>query len=295
VLTAVAYRLDAHFEIADRAAYEADVAELACRAVEVGTRVARNLLAGTAAMRALFEGRFAEVAQLSAEAVTLSRGRADAATSHAARLSAISSEEGRWEEAIDHGREMAERCSGHSVAYARITTLQARSGDHDAARASLHKLTSADLAAVPRDHLWQGVLSDLAEASALLRAKEPAARIYDYLLPHSGLLPTAGGSMCRGVVDRFLAMLAATLGRLEVAAAHYETALELEDRMKARPLAARTRYWYARTLLKRSGPADHDHANRLLQEALTIAAELGMAPLATDSEALLRSPQRTIM
>jgi hypothetical protein len=34
-------------------------------------------------------------------------------------------------------------------------------------------------------------------------------------------------------------MLAATLGRLEDADAHYTTALELEDRMKARPLAAR--------------------------------------------------------
>jgi hypothetical protein len=97
------------------------------------------------------------------------------------------------------------------------------------------------------------------------------------------------------VVDRFLAMLAATLGRLEAAAAHYQTALELEDRMKARPLAARTRYWYARTLLERSGPADYDHASRLLHEARTIAEELGMAPLATDSDALLRSNQQTIM
>jgi tetratricopeptide (TPR) repeat protein len=294
VLTAMTYRLDANFEIADRAAYEADVAKLACRAAEVGTRVARNLLAGTEAQRALFEGRFAEVAQFSADAVTLSGGRADAATSHAARLSVISSEEGRWDEAIDHGREMAE-CCGHAVAYARITTLQARSGDQDAARAGLHKLTSADLAAVPRDHLWQGVLSDLAEASVQLGATEPAARIDDYLLPHRGLLPTAGGSVCRGVVDRFLAMLAATLGRLEAAAAHYETALELEDRMKARPLAARTRYWYARTLLERSGPADHDHASRLLREALTIAAELGMSALVTDSDTLLRSPQQTNM
>src|SRR5262249_14892154 len=128
VLTAVAYRVDAHFEIADRAAYDADVAELAGRAADVGTRMARNLLARTAAMRALFEGRFAEVEQFSADAVTLSRGRADAATSHAARLSVISSEEGRWEEAIDHGREMAERCSGHSVAYARITTPAGASG-----------------------------------------------------------------------------------------------------------------------------------------------------------------------
>jgi tetratricopeptide (TPR) repeat protein len=245
-------------------------------------------------MRALFEGRFAEVAQLSAEAVALSGVRADAVSAHAARMSLVSSEEGRLDEAIDRVREWAERCEGHSVAYARITTLQARSGDLEAARAGLHTLTSGDLAAVPRDHLWQGVLSDLAETCAQLRDTELAARIYDYLRPHLRLLPTTGGHMCLGAVDRFLGMLAATLGRLEEAVAHYEIALQLEERMKARPLAARTRYWYARALLERNGPADHDHACRLLLEALTTAEELAMPPLAADSGALLRSPQPTV-
>jgi DNA-binding SARP family transcriptional activator len=294
VLAAVAYSLDAHFEIADRTAYDTDVAELACRAAEVDTRMARNLLAGTGAMRALFEGQFGVVAQLSAEAVELSGGRADAVSAHAARTALVSSEEGRFNEAIDRVQEWAERTDGHSVAYARITTLQARSGDLDAARAGLHRLTSGDLVAVPRDHLWQGVLSDLAETSGHLRDIERAARIYDYLGPHRGLLPTTGGHMCFGAVDRFLGILAATLGRLEEAAGHYEAALELEERMKARPLAARTRYWYARALLERGGPADHDHASRLLQDALAIAEQLGMAPLATDSKALLRSPHPTV-
>jgi hypothetical protein len=99
--------------------------------------------------------------------------------------------------------------------------------------------------------------------------------------------------MCVGVVDRFLGMLAATLGRLDRAAGHFEAALGLEERMKARPLAARTRLSYARTLLERNGPADHDRASRLLHDALATAEELGMAPLVADCRALLQSPQPT--
>jgi predicted ATPase len=291
VLTAIAYRLDAHFELGNRAAYDADVDELECRSAQVGTRMAKNLLAMTGAMRALFEGRFAEVAPLSSEALALSGRRADALSAHAANMSELSNEQGHRDEAIARIREWAERCDGHSVAYARIATLQARSGDLGAARAGLRKLTSGDLAAVARDHLWHRVLSDLAETCAHLHDIEAAARIYDYLRPHQGHLPTTGGWMCVGVVDRFLGMLAATLGRLDDAAAHYKTALEVEERMKARPLAARTRYWFARTLLERNGPTDHDQASRLVHDTLATAEELGMAPLATDARVLLRTPQ----
>jgi hypothetical protein len=291
VLTAVAYRLDAHFELGDRAAYDADVDELEYRSAEVGTRMAKNLLAITGAMRALFEGRVAEVEPLSSEALALSGRRADALSAHAANVSEVCNEQGRLNEAIARIREWAERCDGHAVAYARIATLQARSGELDAARSGLDKLVSGDLAAVPRDHLWHRVLSDLAETCAHLRDTEAGAPIYAYLRPHVGRLPTTGGWMCVGVVDRFLGMLAATLGRLDDAAAHYATALEVEDRMRGRPLAARTRNWYARTLLERDGPTDHDRASRLLQDALATAEELGMAPLAADVGALIRSTQ----
>ena len=77
--------------------------------------------------------------------------------------------------------------------------------------------------------------------------------------------------MCLGAVGRFLAMLAATLGRPAEAAGYYETALGLEEGMNARPLAARTRYWYALTLLERGGPGDDDYASRPPQHARAIA------------------------
>ena len=67
-----------------------------------------------------------------------------------------------------------------------------------------------------------------------------------------------GGYLCVGAADRFLGMLAHTLGRLDDAAAHYTTALELEQRLKAAPLTARTRYWCAHTLHTRRAPTDEE-------------------------------------
>jgi hypothetical protein len=50
--------------------------------------------------------------------------------------------------------------------------------------------------------------------------------------------------------------------------------------MKARPLAARTRCWYARTLLERDAASDRDKATELLSASLATADEVGMTALA---------------
>ena len=56
---------------------------------------------------------------------------------------------------------------------------------------------------------------------------------------------------CYGAADRFLGMLAATLGDLEGAKRHFEDALELNRRMGARTWLAHTAYEYGRMLLRR--------------------------------------------
>jgi hypothetical protein len=73
-------------------------------------------------------------------------------------------------------------------------------------------------------------------------------------------------------------------GELQVLSGRYEEAVEsivegmgLEQGLRARPLLVRTRYWLARALLGRDGPAAEEHAAALAEEALTEATAMGMA------------------
>ena len=98
---------------------------------------------------------------------------------------------------------------------------------------------------------------------------------------HYDTLKDAQGTMLIGGIagDRLLGLLAATNGRLDEAAAHFEGALGLCTRAGFRPEHAWTACDYAETLLRRKGPGDDERAAALLDESLKIAEELGMRQL----------------
>ena len=74
-----------------------------------------------------------------------------------------------------------------------------------------------------------------------------------------------------------LGLLATTLGRWEDAERHFETALEVNERIGARSWLAHTRHDYAQMLTKRDGPGDAERARRLMSEARSAYRELGIA------------------
>ena len=80
---------------------------------------------------------------------------------------------------------------------------------------------------------------------------------------------------CYGAADRYLGMLAATLGESEAAQEHFERALQLNRRMGAPTWVAHTAYEYGRFLLADGG--DRAHAEALLGEAAALAEQIGMA------------------
>jgi DNA-binding CsgD family transcriptional regulator len=87
---------------------------------------------------------------------------------------------------------------------------------------------------------------------------------------------------CYGAADRYLGMLAATLGEAERAEEHFERALELNRRMGAATWLAHTGYEYGRFLLGR----DRERATALLGEAASLAGRIGMPALLARIEAL---------
>jgi DNA-binding CsgD family transcriptional regulator len=91
------------------------------------------------------------------------------------------------------------------------------------------------------------------------------------------------GVACYGAADRYLGMLAATLGDSDGAAGHFEAALHLNRQMGATTWLAHTAYEYGRMLL---GGGDRDRGERLLAEAVLIAETVGMPALLGRARAL---------
>jgi hypothetical protein len=79
--------------------------------------------------------------------------------------------------------------------------------------------------------------------------------------------------------DRFLGLLAHTMGNLDQAVQHFEDALAFCRNAGYRPEVAWTCCDYADTLLARNQPGDRQRAMSLLDESLAISRELGMRPL----------------
>jgi tetratricopeptide (TPR) repeat protein len=79
------------------------------------------------------------------------------------------------------------------------------------------------------------------------------------------------------------------LGRFEDAARYFEEALQMNERMGARPWLAHTQEGYARMLLRRNGQGDRERAEKLLSSAQATYHELGMRGDAANAAALART------
>ena len=71
-------------------------------------------------------------------------------------------------------------------------------------------------------------------------------------------------------------MLASTTGRWNDAARLFDDALEMNERMGARPWLAHTQEDYASMLIARNAPGDNERSRKLLELAFATYDELGM-------------------
>jgi DNA-binding CsgD family transcriptional regulator len=91
---------------------------------------------------------------------------------------------------------------------------------------------------------------------------------------------------CFGAADRFLGLLAATLGDHARAVDHFDRALAVNQRMGAATWTAHTLYDYGRTLRMRGRPGDAARAGELLTEAAALAGRLGLPAVLARARAL---------
>src|SRR5262249_29182985 len=153
-------------------------------------------------------------------------------------------------------------------------------GEREAAARDLAALGTEGFIELPRDGNWLPAMVNLAEVAHGVDDVGCARQLYELLRPHAASAVVVAAAVCLGSVERYLGMLAVTLGRLDAAAAHFEAALAAHIRLDAPVYRARTAFAYARLLRRRGKPGDARRAAALLADARATAEALGIgAPL----------------
>ena len=236
---------------------------------------------------ALSHGRFVEAAEQIEQAAVIG-GRAIAWSALATRriqLFMLRREQGTLagfeREIEDYPHEFPSPLM-HGAVLAHVYAQLHRTAD---AEALVRELTARDLSNWHVDEEWLVSVCLLAETCAMLDDAETAGPLYELLLPYGLQNAVALPELALDSVSRPLGTLANLQGRFDEAEEHFQQALQMNDRMGARPFVARTYEDHARTLLRRNAHGDLMHAEELLARARAIYRELGMQEAAKNTAA----------
>ena len=168
------------------------------------------------------------------------------------------------------------RFVGWQVALATISSLQ---GKFDGIPEAIDRWAVDDFSALPLDFLRLPNLCMIAELCAMTEHSAPALRLYEILAPYRdrfAVIRVTAGVL--GSVSRYLGLLAGAQGDWERATVDFESALEAQEQLGARPYQACTRFDYA-AMLTRAG-REPELARAQLRAAEEEALALGMTWLA---------------
>jgi DNA-binding CsgD family transcriptional regulator len=234
---------------------------------------------------ALLDGELAEAetaAERSREWGRLLVGR-DASGVYGIQMFGVRREQGRLAELAPVMRVLAAGDRAGGAWRPGLVAMLAELAMEEQVREELDRVQAEGLEAL-REGLWLASLTYLADAAGAVAHEGVAALVYPLLAPLAETNVMIGhGVACYGAVDRYLGMLAATLGDSDSAARHFETAMRLNRRMGARTWLAHTAYEYGRMLLAQG---ETDRAEQLLAEATLLAEALGMPTLLARVRAL---------
>jgi hypothetical protein len=196
-------------------------------------------------------------------------------------------QDGRAGEILERVRTQVEAYPSLPAWRAALALTCLESGNPAEARLQFEILAVRDFAPLPWNEAGTINFVLLAEVCAGLQDRRRAALLYEILLPacsHFAVVAFFSG-FYGSIADR-LGLLAATLGRDDQAAAHFEFALQQNVRVGALPFVAQTQYDYARLLFRKGAPGDRERAESLLVEALDMTTRLELHGLHSKLQAL---------
>lgn len=240
------------------------------------------------ALLAAGEGRFEDAEALAdeANALTTFLSGTDAEGGYGVQIFTLRREQGRLDEARPLVEAVARLGQEGATWRPALTVLYAELGRLDDAARELQHLVADGLRAVPRDSLYCGSLSYMADAAVAVGDREAAQVLYDELSPYRHLVVQVGSHLAAyGAADRYLGELAALLGRVRDAETHFEAALRLDDRAHMPVWSAHSRLAYGRFLVDRGRAGDQERARALLSSARDTAHSVGMGRVAAVADA----------
>ena len=242
------------------------------------------------ALRAIIEGRFDDAEALAAKALALTQNAPDAVVAQAYSAQAITLQ---WERGNLSDMEVPLRLTVEQ--YAKVPAwrtvlawLYAELGREAEAGRELELVKAYGLRDLPYDMNWMLEMSHLTDVTTFVGDLPSVGILYELLSPHAERYMMLTSAAFFGSASRPLGMLAAKLRRWDEAFGHFEHAVVMNERIGARPWAARTRYHYARALLARGGTDDRHRATTLLSATASDAEALGMSVLAAQTRVVQR-------
>jgi DNA-binding CsgD family transcriptional regulator/tetratricopeptide (TPR) repeat protein len=267
---------------------ERELADVHALAVRLRQPFTVHVAEHYASTLALCTGRLAEAeaaAQRSHEWSRLLTGR-PASGIHGIQMFGVRREQGRLAELAAVARVFAESGRARGAWRPGFALLLAELGMHEEAQLELARMRREGFDEL-RTTLWLGSLIYLADACALVGDEALAELLYPELAPLAGGNVVIGhGVACYGAADRYLGLLATTLGDQQRAVEHFQQALAVNRAMGATTWVAHTLYAYGRTLHVRGGRDDAIQASELLSDAATLAERIGMPVLLARARAL---------
>lgn len=242
---------------------------------------------------ALLEGEFARAEELVAweiafpDRVNPARDEVSAARMHRFLLRR---EQGRVAEEEASVRASIDDFPWYPLHRAALACLLLDLGREAEARAVLADLAMGEFKALYRDCEWLLGMSLASEACARLGDASAASTLYEQLEPFAGRHAVGHPEGSAGAVDRYLGLLAATLGRFDDAERHLTAGIQINERMGARPWTAHSQHDLAVVLMQRDLPGDRERAQQVDGAAQATAEALGMAALAEHIGAGVEEP-----
>jgi tetratricopeptide (TPR) repeat protein len=291
---ALVYLCHFHWEQGDMDAVFADMDALRKVAEELSIPDATSRIKFTESTYAQMVGRFDEAESLASEGFEIGRKVHKVASGQmfTGLMYPIRWLQGRSDEVDEAWQRMAKRHPEFFTNPITAAHLHLMLGRDKQARKDFENIAARDFADLRRDFMLPHNLILLSELAAGLGDTRRAALIYDISSPYADYLGMMGiGNGTYGSLAHWLGMLAATMKRWDDAVAHFESAIETNARVGARPFLARSQHEYARMLIERGESGDKEKAKELLTEATAIYRELGMPTFLENAEELLNGLQ----
>jgi DNA-binding SARP family transcriptional activator/tetratricopeptide (TPR) repeat protein len=284
-------RIEGHLLRGDMRGVRADLDEAARLAVEARRPTADWHVEVHLAELALLEGRFPDAVQHIARTVELGERAlvADVISSAATQTFAVRRAVGGLAEVAEDLARLMEDRPTRLFFRCLLTVLDVELGDDERAQRTLIELSADEFSAITRDEDWLLAIALLIEVAAALGDVDRAGVLHRLLEPYADLVVVDPHVFSTGSAARYLGMAASTCGRFDEAERHFLAALEMDERIGARPWLADTQSSYGQMLLARNEPGDAEQARELIDQALATYNELGMEPYAARASTLAQA------